>query len=131
MASTAIVPARSAHRSARAAQPITVRVSQPKPKVKHHRKSKGAIQAGSIKTLGVFAVAGYAMGFLDKQTNIPTVPMLGRAGTIAVALHFFGKGNPMLREAALAAAAIAGYEFGNKGQVSGLARQVSGIASQV
>jgi hypothetical protein len=108
-----------------------VRVSQPKPKVKHHRKSKGSIQAGSLKTLGVFAVAGYAMGFIDKQTNIPTIPLLGRAGTVAVALHFLGKSNPLMREAALAAAAIAGYEMGNKGQISGIARQVSGVASQV
>jgi len=132
MASTALVVARrSAPRSASRPQTITIR--QPKPK-KVHRRKTGTIQGGSLKTIGVFAVAGYAMGFIDKQPNIPTIPMLGRAGTVALALHFLGKSNPMMREAALAAAAIAGYEFGNKGSISGVggvARQVGSIAAQV
>jgi hypothetical protein len=67
------------------------------------------------------ALYGYLIksGMLDK---LPTVPLLGRAGTIAVIAHFAGKSNvggPMMREVAVIAATIAGYQLGNAGTISG------------
>ena len=64
------------------------------------------------------------MGYLDKPgglgTNIPTIPILGKAGTIALAAHFFGKGRAGLAtDIRNAAAVVASYEFGLKGSVSG------------
>lgn len=76
------------------------------------------------KALMGMVVGGFVLGFLDKPggpgANIPTIPMLGKAGTIALAAHFLGKGKPgMVTDVRNAAAAVAGYEFGYKGSVSG------------
>lgn len=79
-------------------------------------------------------VGGAALGFIDKAfPQLPTIPLLGRAGSIAAYAYFMskGKGHGILRDVALAGAAIAGYQLGNQGHVSGMAPQVSGIAAQV
>lgn len=67
------------------------------------------------------AVGALALGFLDKSaTTIPTIPILGKAGTIALAAHFFGKGKPgMVTDVRNAAVCVAAYEFGKDGKVSG------------
>lgn len=83
------------------------------------------------------AIGGAALGFIEKQfPTIPTIPLLGKAGTIAVIAYFarnMGGGlGGIMRDAALAGAAIAGYELGKDGKISGdIPSQVRGIASQV
>jgi len=79
-------------------------------------------------------IGGAALGFIDKSfPTLPTIPILGRAGSIAAYAYFLskGKGHSILRDVALAGAAIAGYQMGNQGHVSGVVPQVSGIAAQV
>jgi len=80
-------------------------------------------------------MGGALLGFLDQAigSKLPTIPLLGRAGTIALGAYLFGKGRGggMLRDIALAASAVAGYEIGTKGSVSGIPSQVRGIAAQV
>jgi hypothetical protein len=75
----------------------------------------------SEKVLIGLIVGGFGLGFLDKSAvAIPTIPVLGKAGTIAVAAHFFGKGKPgLVTDVRNAAAVVAAYEFGSKGSVSG------------
>lgn len=128
--------ARSVPRVTYQAAPIVRYRTRKAPKKKHHGRRRTMVS--SLTNLGSFALAGYLLGMLDKAgTAIPTIPVLGKAGTLAVGLHFLGKGNKMMSEASLAAAAIAGYEMGNLGKVSGahvfgVVPQVSGgIASQV
>jgi hypothetical protein len=116
-------------------------IAAPKKKTHHRRRSASAM--GSGKTLIGTAVGGAVLGFIEKQfPTLPTVPLLGRAGTIAVAAHFLskqgGQTSGILRDVALAGAAIAGYQLGKEGKVSGdddvsgdIAQQVRGIASQV
>jgi hypothetical protein len=86
------------------------------------------------KTFAI-AAAGFALGFLDKSgTAIPTIPLLGKAGTIAAGLYFFAPAGGIWADAMVAAAAIAGYELGFKGSISGdVSPQISvrGVASQV
>jgi len=88
------------------------------------------------------AIGGAVLGFIEKQfPTLPTVPLLGRAGTIALGAHFLSKqgrrSSGIFRDVALAGAAIAGYQLGKEGKVSGedvsgeLAEQVRGIAAQV
>jgi hypothetical protein len=99
---------------------------------KHHRRHSSG--GGNLKNRAIAcAIAGYAIGFVDKSgTAIPTVPFLGRAGTIAAAAVLFGKGKGLWGDIALAAASIAGYEMGSTGKISGqVVPQVSGIAAQV
>lgn len=87
-------------------------------KKKGHR---GVRRQSSEKVLMGMAMGGFILGYIDKtQTNIPTIPILGRAGTIAVAAHFFAKGKPgIATDVRNAAAAVAAYEYGNKGSISG------------
>jgi hypothetical protein len=122
----------------RAQAPI-IRVSAPrapaKPKTKHRRRSSAG--ARSKSQMFAIAAAGFALGFVDKSgTAIPTIPLLGRAGTIAAGLYFFAPSGGFWADAMVAASAIAGYELGLKGSISGdVSPQVSirggGIASQV
>lgn len=74
------------------------------------------------KVLMGMAMGGFALGFIDKSrtTALPTIPVLGRAGTIALAAHVIGKGRPgLLTDVRNAAAAVAAYEMGSTGKVSG------------
>jgi hypothetical protein len=89
---------------------------------KKHKGHRGSRRGeSSEKVLAAHAMGGFILGYIDKtQPNIPTIPILGRAGTIAVAAHFIGKGKPgIATNVRNAAAAVAGYEFGNKGTISG------------
>jgi hypothetical protein len=112
------------------------------PKKKHHRRrSSGA--SGGRSYLGA-AIGGAIFGFIEKSfPTLPTLPILGRAGTVAVAGYFLGKRGGLghsgiIRDVTMAAAVIAGYELGKDGKISGdddvsgsLAAQVRGISSQV
>jgi hypothetical protein len=134
------VAARSAIvRAAPMRAPQIIRVSAPRAttKKKHHRRRGGSGgHALNQKTLIGAAVGGAALGFIDKQfPTLPTIPMLGRAGTIAVIAYMLaGKGGGtfggIARDVALAGAAVAGYELGGTGKVSG-GDEVMGLAPQV
>lgn len=67
-------------------------------------------------------IGGAVVGFVEKSigASLPTIPLLGRKGTLAIGLYFFGKGKGgLIRDAAVAAAAVAGYELGSTGKISG------------
>jgi hypothetical protein len=89
-------------------------------------------------------LGGAGLGLIEKMfPTLPTVPLIGRAGTIALGAYFIarrGHGGGILRDVALAAAAVAGYQLGKTGTISGdvmgdvmgeVAPQVSGVAAQV
>lgn len=74
-------------------------------------------------------LGGYAVGFIEKTfPNLPTIPLVGRKGTIALAAYFLHGKHPLVADIGLAAAAISGYEFGSTGHVTG---DVMGVASQM
>jgi hypothetical protein len=104
--------------------PQTIVVRQAAAPTSRKGKGKGGHRRGhasSQKTLMGMAMGGFALGFVDKSgTSIPTIPMLGRAGTIALAAHFIGKGRPgLLTDIRNAAAAVAAYEMGSTGKIAG------------
>lgn len=79
-------------------------------------------------------VGGAALGFIDKSfPQLPTIPVLGRAGSIALYAYMASKGRAggIFRDVALCGATLAGYQLGSAGHVSGVVPQVSGIAAQV
>jgi hypothetical protein len=127
-------------RAPRAAAPI-IKVSAPRApaKKKHRRRRSGGHSVGSLnmRTMAGAALGGAVLGFIEKQfPNLPTVPLIGRKGTIALVAYFVarkgGRFGSIARDVGLAAAAIAGNELGSTGKVSGdVAPQVHGIASQV
>lgn len=71
-------------------------------------------------------IGGAVFGFIEKEwgPKIPTIPILGRAGTVAVICHFARKqggmmGSSLVRDVGMAAAVIAGYQLGSTGKITG------------
>lgn len=83
------------------------------------------------------AAGGFIVGYIEKTfPTLPTLPLIGRKGTIAIIGYMLAdKGGTIggiARDAAVSASALAGYEFGREGRVTGdIAPQVSGVAAQV
>lgn len=70
------------------------------------------------------AIGGALFGFMVKQgwiAKLPAIPLVGRTGTAAIALHFLAKrgGGEYVKRAAVAAAVIAGYQLGSTGSILG------------
>lgn len=66
------------------------------------------------------AIYGYAVksGLVAK---LPALPVIGRTGTAALLLAYWGNhgGGRHVHSAAIAAASIAGYQLGNEGSIQG------------
>jgi hypothetical protein len=129
--------ARTAHRTSttsiiRAPAPI-IRVSAPramtKHKKKHHRRS-GAANGGSVgKRATATFVGGWILAYIDKNfPQLPVIPMLGKAGTIAGGAYLLATKMHVkfAADVCLAASAVAGYELGSTGKIIG-----DGVVSQV
>ena len=84
------------------------------------KRSSSAAGSNIQKTLTGVAIGGLAYGLLVKQfPQLPRLPGIGRSGTVALAVAFLKPRNEILRNIGVAAAAIAGYSFGESGTVSG------------
>jgi hypothetical protein len=122
----------------RAPAPI-IKVTAPRaaaPKKKHHRRRSGGGGGGlTLQHIVAAGIGGFALGFVKKTfPTLPTVPILGRSGTIALGAYLLRSHvrSPIVRDIALAAAAVAGNELGATGTISGdVSPQVSGgVAAQ-
>lgn len=118
-----------------AAAPIVVtrtRTVHAKPKRKGHRKGHSI---GSLTPERLFKIAlgGAVAGFVEKSfgAQLPTIPMIGRKGTLTVVMYFLAKNSHMdlLKDATIAIAGISGYELGSTGKISG--DVLGDLASQV
>lgn len=66
------------------------------------------------------AIGGLAFGLLVKNfPSLPRIPGIGRSGTVALAVYLLKPTNRILQDMGIAAAAIAGFSFGETGTVSG------------
>lgn len=67
------------------------------------------------------ALGGAAFGAIEKfGPSLPTIPVVGRAGTIAIGAYFFGGKKPGLaRDICLAATVLAAYQLMKDGKISG------------
>lgn len=70
------------------------------------------------------AIGGALYGYAVKSglvAKLPAIPVLGRTGTAAILLDYWSRhgGGQLAHRAARAAAAIAGYQLGHEGQISG------------
>lgn len=84
------------------------------------RKHKGGANHNIQRTLQGVAIGGLAYGLLVKNfPSLPRIPGIGRSGTVALAVYFLKPRNEILRNVGVAAAAIAGYSFGETGTISG------------
>lgn len=93
---------------------------------KRRGRRRGGIGAGGLgrsakgnRMMGV-AIGGLAYGFIEKSfPGMPTLPLVGKSGTVALAVYFMGGNNDLLNDIGIAAAAIAGYSLGKEGVISG------------
>jgi hypothetical protein len=112
-----------------------VRYSTPKPivirqtklvKPKHRRHHGGGHGSGTLmnKTrMGVVAGA-FAVGILEKQgimSSLPTLPFVGRTGTIGIGAYLLSNGgrNKLADEICTAALVIAAHELASTGTIVG------------
>ena len=66
------------------------------------------------------AGAGLILAYIEKNSvNVPTIPMFGRAGTLAIASWWFRKHHKALVKLASGFAAIAAYEWEKDGSIAG------------
>jgi hypothetical protein len=81
----------------------------------------GAYSKSSLKSrMSGAAMGGLGVGLIEKTfPNLPTLPMVGRKGALALAIYFMEPKEKILQDIGMAAAALAGYEFGKTGTISG------------
>jgi len=98
-----------------------VRVQEAAKRAVSRTKRGSPERAGFEKSMQGMALGGFGVGLIEKNfgARLPTIPMFGRKGTIAVAAYFLKPKEPWMQKVGLAAAAMAGYEFGKDGKISG------------
>jgi hypothetical protein len=91
----------------------------------------GAPKAYRNRVIGA-GVGGALFGFIMKTwgKQIPTIPALGRAGTIATAIAIWEPRNQIAQDVGIAAATIAGYSMGTTGAVVGDDDYDHGLAAE-
>lgn len=88
-------------------------------KGRSRRGGKGNTASLQKRMIGV-GIGGLAYGLLVKNfPQLPRLPGIGRSGTVALGIYLLKPNNEILRDMGLAAAAIAGYSFGETGSISG------------
>jgi hypothetical protein len=59
-------------------------------------------------------------GYIEKSfPALPSLPVLGKSGTVALVCYLVGDKHPIVRDVGVAAAAIAGYSMAKSGSISG------------
>lgn len=96
---------------------------------RRRRRSSGSSMSSAVGGLVSseaiqMAVGGALYGYAVKSglvAKLPAIPVLGRTGTAAILLDYWARhgGGQIAHRAARAAAAIAGYQLGNEGKISG------------
>lgn len=84
-------------------------------------RATGGEAAGLQKRMQASAIGGFGVGFIEKQfgAQIPSLPVIGRKGAIAMGVYFFKPKSKMIQDVGVAAAALAGYQFGKEGKIDG------------
>jgi hypothetical protein len=120
----------------RAPAPIVItktRTVHAKPKKTGKHRRHGGSSAITPERLMKIVAGGFVAGFAEKSFGamLPTIPLLGRKGSVLIALYFIAKNSrvDLLKDATIAMAGISGYELGSTGKLSG--EDLAGVASQV
>jgi hypothetical protein len=87
------------------------------------RKSGGGGGSLGAEIMGAALTAG-AIGLAEKSgmmDKLPSIPVIGRKGTLAVAAYFWAKngGGKIARDVAVCAAVLSLYEYAKDGVISG------------
>ncbi len=118
--------AMTVHRAPAGASPI-IRIAAPTPvkaTKRHGGKRRGGGGGGGIMGGGMveMAVAAGVVGLAEKEgvlSFIPSIPLLGKKGTAAIALKLLLPHNRYAQKAALVLAIVSAYQFGKSGSIDG------------
>lgn len=112
--------------------PQTIKVSMPRAMSAPAKRKGGKRRAGAKHGTGAltmqhmlaFGGAGAALGFIEDKfgSSLPSIPVVGKKGALAILAYFAAKngmGGGIARDIAVAAAAVAGYQLGKEGKISG------------
>ncbi len=108
------------YRPAPAPKVQVVRVSSPKPAKRAKRRASGG--GGGGAPIHYIAAGGLALGLLEKaDLGLPTIPLLGKTGTLALGLYVYSRMSKsrLARDLASGAAAVAAYQLARDGGISG------------
>ncbi len=86
------------------------------------RRSRGGFGGGATGDIAKNVIAGMGFGIFDKLASdwgLPTIPFLGRKGTVAAAAYFFRNQHPIIGDIARAGMILGGYELMTQGSISG------------
>jgi hypothetical protein len=117
---TTTVVVRAPARRARSA-PIVVAAPR---RISRRRSGGGGGRSSGGKEIVASVIAGAAIGIIEKQNffaSLPSIPLLGKKGTIAVLAYVWRRngGPEMARDVALVAAGLSGYQFAKDGRIDG------------
>jgi len=86
------------------------------------RRGGGGGFGGGTHDIAKNVIAGMGFGLFDKLAadwGLPTIPFLGRKGTVAAAAYFLRRQHPIIADVARAGMIISGYELMSQGHISG------------
>lgn len=124
MATTTKTKSHSALAHYRAAKPIVIRQTKViKAKVRRGAHAVGRAVLMNKTRMGIVAGA-FAVGILEKQgimSSLPTLPFVGRTGTIGIGAYLLSNGgkNKLADEICTAALVIAAHELASTGSIVG------------
>lgn len=102
-------------------RPVVIRTTKVVHSKKHHRRhGRGGL--GEKHRVGAIVGAGI-LGYIDKaNTTVPTIPLLGRAGTLGLAAWAASKylHSAWAEDLATGFLAVAAYELTKTGTISGV-----------
>ena len=101
-------------------------MTPPKKKRRSGSRRKGKGKGMSLgKQMATVALASGLIGLLEKSgllASLPNIPLIGTKGTFALgawAVHNFVGGGEIVKDIAIAATALATYQLGKEGQITG------------
>lgn len=101
---------------------IVVRPAAAPAPVKRRRGRRGGGGGGRSDGIAKDAIAGLGFGLLERiavSQDLPTIPLLGRKGTVAVAAYLLRKQHPIIADVARAGFVISAYQLVAEGKISG------------
>jgi hypothetical protein len=129
--STALAIKHAQHRYSSMPRPMPIVIKQtkvvkPKKHRRPHHHGGGGLGLGGLMSkhrMGIVAGA-LAVGFLEKQgfmANLPSLPFIGRTGTIGLGAYLVSSGgkNKLADDICTAALVIAAHELGSTGTIVG------------
>lgn len=88
------------------------------------RRKSGAAGGVNKRNLTSVAIGAAVLGYVEKSDlakSLPTIPAIGRKGSLAIAAYFVARQfrSPLAWDVCTAAVALAAYEFAGTGKISG------------